>query len=106
MDPEDPAQRRRWSDADRRFHREIAVLTGNPVLAALADRLARTMDEPLWQRLRDESIAVPGRTTLQLAEHRLIAASVLEGDPDAAEHHARSHIHRARRFMALESEPE
>ena len=105
-DPEDPGQRRRWSEADRMFHREIAVLTGNPVLVAIADQLARTMDEPLWRRLRDESIAVPGRTTLQLAEHRLIAASILEGDPTAAETHARQHIQRARRYMALEDHQE
>src|SRR3954468_6390600 len=93
MDPADSADRRRWSDADRDFHREVAVLTGNPVLVAIADQFARTMDEPLWKRLRDESIAVPGRTALQLAEHRLIAASILEGDADAAESHARQHIH-------------
>ena len=105
-DPEDPAQRRRWSDADRLFHREIAVLTGNPVLVAVADQLARTMDEPLWRRLRDESIAVAGRTALQLAEHRLIAASILEGDAGAAEQHARQHIQRARRYMALEDHQE
>jgi DNA-binding FadR family transcriptional regulator len=101
-DPEDPAQRRRWSDADRRFHCRIATLTENPVLAAMAEQLSRTMDEPLWQRLRDDSIAVPGRTTLQLAEHRLIYAAIAEGDPDAAELHARQHIQRARRFMALD----
>ena len=106
MDPEDAAQRRRWSEADRLFHREIAVLTGNPVLVAIADQLACTMDEPLWRRLRDESIAVPGRTALQLAEHRLIAASILEGAPDAAELHARQHIQRARRYMALEDPQE
>jgi len=106
MDPADAVQRRRWSDADRTFHREIAVLTGNPVIVALADQLARAMDEPLWRRLRDESIAVPGRTTLQLAEHRLIAASILEGDPGAAETHARQHIERARRYMALEDHQE
>ncbi len=88
------------------FHREIAVLTGNPVLVAMADQLARTMDEPLWRRLRDESIAVPGRTALQLAEHRLIAASILEGDAAAAELHARQHIQRARRYMALEDHQE
>jgi DNA-binding FadR family transcriptional regulator len=105
-DPGDPSQRRRWSDADRMFHREIAVLTGNPVLVAVADQLAGTMDEPLWRRLRDDSIAVPGRTTLQLAEHRLIAASILEGDPGAAELHARQHIQRARRYMALEDHQE
>ena len=105
-DPADPAQRRRWSDADRHFHRAIAVLTGNPVLVTVADGLAGTMDEPLWQRLRDEAIAVPGRTTLQLAEHRLIAASIAEGDPEAAEHHARQHIQRARRYMALDDPQE
>ena len=100
-DPADPAQRRRWSDADRRFHCRLAALTQNPVLAAMAEHLSRTMDEPLWQRLRDDSIAVPGRTILQLAEHRLIWAAIAEGDPGAAELHARHHIHRARRYMEL-----
>ena len=60
------------------------------------------MDQPLWQQLRDESIAVPGRTTLQLAEHRLIAAAIAEGDPEAARRHAAEHIDRARRYMALD----
>jgi DNA-binding FadR family transcriptional regulator len=105
MDPSDPAQRERWSDADRDFHRQIALLSGNPVLVAIADQFARTMDQPLWRRLRDDSIAVRGRTRLQLAEHRLIAASVLDGDADAAELYARAHIERARRYMALDDLP-
>ena len=101
-DPSDPDQRRRWSDADRRFHRQFAVATANPVLLAIADHLADLMDQPLWRQLRDESISVPGRTTLQLAEHRLIAATVAEGDADAARQHAIQHIDRARRYMALD----
>jgi DNA-binding FadR family transcriptional regulator len=101
-DPRDPEQRRRWSDADRAFHRQLAVVTGNPVLLAVADHLASLMDQPLWQQLRDESIAVPGRTTLQLAEHRLIAAAVADGDTAAARQHTIHHIDRARRFMALD----
>ena len=101
-DPSDPEQRRQWSDADRRFHRQFAVATANPVLLAIADHLADLMDQPLWRQLRDESISVPGRTTLQLAEHRLIAAAVAEGDPDAARQHAIQHIDRARRYMALD----
>ena len=101
-DADDPAQHRMWSDADRDFHRAIATATGNPVLAAMGAHLADVMDEPLWQRLRDDSIGVPGRTTLQLAEHRLIAAAIAEGDPDAAEAHTRQHINRARRYMALD----
>ncbi len=101
-DAADPVARRRWSDADRRFHRSVAVAAGNPVLLALADHVAALMDEPLWRRLRDEAIAVPGLTDLQLAEHRLIWAAIGDGDAEAAAQHATQHIHRARRTMALD----
>ena len=101
-DAADPAARARWSEADRRFHRQVAAAAGNPVLLALADHVAALMDEPLWRRLRDESITDPGHTVLQLAEHRLIWAAIAEGDPAAAELHAAQHLHRARRYMALD----
>jgi DNA-binding FadR family transcriptional regulator len=91
-----------WNDCDRRFHQRIAALTGNPVLTDLADRIAAVMDEPLWQRLRDDSIAVPGRTTLHLAEHRMIYEAIAEGDADAAELYAAQHIRRVRRYMTLD----
>ena len=91
-----------WNDCDRRFHQRIAGLTGNPVLLDLADRIAATMDEPLWQRLRDDSIAVPGRTRIHLAEHRMIYEAITERDPDAAELFAFQHIRRVRRYMALD----
>jgi DNA-binding FadR family transcriptional regulator len=91
-----------WNDCDRRFHQRIAALTGNPVLIDLADRIAAVMDEPLWQRLRDDSIAVPGRTTLHLAEHRMIYEAIAEGDADAAELYATQHIRRVRRYMTLD----
>ena len=101
-DPADPAQRRAWSDADRDFHRLLAVSTANPVLVAVAGHLADLMDQPLWQQLRDDAISVPGRTTLQLAEHRLIAAAVAEGDAEGAHRRAAEHIDRTRRYMALD----
>ena len=91
-----------WNDCDRRFHQRIAALTGNPVLADLAGRIAAVMDEPLWQRLRDDSIAVSGRTTLHLAEHRMIYEAIAEGDADAAELYASQHIRRVRRYMTLD----
>ena len=100
-DPGDPEQRQRWSDADRAFHLGFAHTTGNAVLIAIAEHIADLMDQPLWRRLRDDSIAEPGRTTLQLAEHRLIAASVADGDAEAAAFHATEHINRVRRYMAL-----
>ena len=91
-----------WNDCDRRFHRRIAALTGNAVVLDLADRIAAVMDEPLWQRLRDESVAVQGRTTLHLAEHRMIYEAIAEGDADAAELYATQHIRRVRRYMTLD----
>jgi DNA-binding FadR family transcriptional regulator len=91
-----------WNDCDRRFHQRIAALTGNAVVLDLADRIAAVMDEPLWQRLRDDSIAVPGRTTLHLAEHRMIYEAIAEGDADAAELYATQHIRRVRRYMTLD----
>jgi DNA-binding FadR family transcriptional regulator len=91
-----------WNDCDRRFHQRIATLTGNPVLVDLADRIAAVMDEPLWQRLRDDSIAVPGRTTIHLAEHRMIYEAIAEGDAEAAELYAAQHIRRVRKYMTLD----
>ena len=100
-----PDDRAAWNDADRRFHHRLAALTGNAVLIALAGHLAALMDQPLWQRLRDESITQPGRARIHTAEHRLIYAAVADGDGEAAEFHASRHLERVRRYMTLESPP-
>ena len=91
-----------WNRADRLFHRQLAVMSGNPVLLAVADQVAALMDQPLWQRLRDDSIAEPGRTRLHLAEHRLIHAAVTEGAAEPAELYAAQHLERVRRYMTLD----
>jgi DNA-binding FadR family transcriptional regulator len=104
IDPDDPRDRARWSDADRLFHRRIAALTANPVLLQLADQIAAHMDEPLWQRLRDESVATPGRIRVHAAEHRMIYEAIVDGDGAAAEFYATQHIARVRRYMTLDQE--
>jgi DNA-binding FadR family transcriptional regulator len=91
-----------WNEGDRLFHRQIAVMTDNPVLVALADHIAAVMDQPLWQRLRDESVAVPGRARLHAAEHHMIYEAIVDGDPDAAAFYATQHIQRVRRYMTLD----
>jgi DNA-binding FadR family transcriptional regulator len=101
-DVADPAARASWSESDRLFHRRLAALTGNPVLLSLADHVAALMDEPLWRRLRDESVATPGRTAIHAAEHRMIYEAVVAGDGDAAEFYAAQHIARVRRYMTLD----
>jgi DNA-binding FadR family transcriptional regulator len=101
---DDARDRARWSDADRHFHRRVAALTANPVLLALADQIAARMHEPLWQRLRDESVATPGRTRVHAAEHRMIYEAIVDGDGAAAEFYATQHLARVRRYMTLDQE--
>jgi DNA-binding FadR family transcriptional regulator len=99
LDAGDPEARIIWNEADRLFHRELAVMSGNRVFVSLADEIAGLMDQPLWRRLRDDSIAVPGRTVFHVAEHRLIYQNIVEGDVEAAGLQAEHHIRRVERQM-------
>jgi DNA-binding FadR family transcriptional regulator len=90
-----------WNASDRLFHRQLAAMTGNPVLLAFADHVASLMDEPLWQRLRDDSIAEPGRTRIHVAEHRMIYEAIVAGDAEAAAFYSVQHINRVRAYMEL-----
>jgi DNA-binding FadR family transcriptional regulator len=93
-----------WNDGDRRFHRQLAWLTANPVLLGLADHVAALMDQPLWQRLRDDSIARPGRARIHAAEHRMIYEAIVDGDAAAASFYATQHLERVRRYMTTDQE--
>ncbi|MBE2317086.1 FadR family transcriptional regulator [Solirubrobacter sp. CPCC 204708] len=90
-----------WNASDRLFHRQLAAMTGNPVLLAFADHVATLMDQPLWQRLRDDSIATAGRTRIHVAEHRMIYEAIVAGDGDAAAFYSEQHINRVRAYMEL-----
>jgi len=105
-DPESADGRARWNDADRLFHRQVAAMTGNPVLTAIAEWVAEVMNQPLWRRVRDESIAPPGRMRIHMAEHRMIYEAVAGGEARAAEFYAREHIERVRRYMTLDQDEE
>jgi DNA-binding FadR family transcriptional regulator len=100
-DPAEPGARATWSASDRLFHRQLAAMTGNPVLLAFADHVASLMDQPLWHRLRDDSIAVPGRTRIHAAEHRMIYEAIVDGDAEAAAFYSAQHINRVRTYMEL-----
>jgi DNA-binding FadR family transcriptional regulator len=100
MDAE-PVDIATWNASDRLFHRQLAAMTGNPVLLAFADHVAALMDQPLWQRLRDDSIAQPGRTRIHVAEHRMIYEAIVAGDAEAAAFYSVQHINRVRAYMEL-----
>jgi len=93
-----------WNEGDRRFHRQLAALTANPVLLGLADEIAALMDQPLWQRLRDDSIARSGRARVHAAEHRMIYEAIVDGDAAAASFYATQHLERVRRYMTTDQE--
>ena len=94
---DDAAARARWRDADRFFHRRLAAMTGNPLLAQVGELVAATMDQPLWRRLHDEAVTDVRRARLFAAEHRLIYEAIVEGDPGAAADYAARHVERVRR---------
>ncbi|SAK56236.1 regulatory protein GntR [Caballeronia hypogeia] len=86
-----------WNNSDRLFHRQLAVMTGDALLAKLADEIAQTMDQSLWKRVKDDGIHDPGRIRLYVAEHRLIYEAIVCGDADAAAFYVEQHIHRVKR---------
>ena len=94
---DDAAARARWRDADRFFHRRLAAMTANPLLAQVADLIAQTMDQPLWRRLHDEAVTDLRRARLFAAEHRLVYEAIVDGDAEAAALYAGRHVERVRR---------
>jgi DNA-binding FadR family transcriptional regulator len=98
---DDRLERRRWSDADRAFHRQIATMTGNPIIEEFAEQVRRFMDQPLWQRLRDEATNRPHRLRIYAAEHRLIYEAIVSGSVEQSRTYAVEHVRRVRSDMAL-----
>jgi len=96
-DVSDPAQCALWNTSDRLFHRQLAVMTGDPLLVKIADEVAKTMDQPLWKRLKDDGIYDAKRVRLYVSEHRLIYEAIVCGDADAAVMYVEQHIKRVRR---------
>lgn len=96
----DPQQQALWSECDRLFHRQLALMTGHALMARIADEIAASMDQPLWQRLRDDGIYEAERIRLYVAEHRLIYEAIVSGDEDAAAFYVEGHLKRVRKDIA------
>ncbi|OXI17910.1 FadR/GntR family transcriptional regulator [Burkholderia sp. AU15512] len=96
-DVDDPHQRALWNESDRLFHRQLALMTGDALIVKIADEVAKTMDQPLWKRLKDDGIYDAGRIRLYVSEHRLIYEAIVSGDADAAAFYVEQHIRRVRR---------
>lgn len=99
-DVSDAEERALWNNSDRLFHRQLAIMTGDALLAKLAEEIAATMDQSLWKRLKDDGIYDPTRIRLYVAEHRLIYEAIVTGNADAAAFYVEQHIHRVQRDIA------
>ncbi|MNR14437.1 FCD domain protein [compost metagenome] len=75
-------------------------MTLDPLIIKIADVIADTMEQPLWNRLRDDGIFDPERISLYVAEHRMIYEAIVAGDGDAAAFYVEGHIKRVRRDIA------
>jgi DNA-binding FadR family transcriptional regulator len=96
----DPKQQALWKESDRLFHRQLAAMTQEPLIIKIADEIAKTMEQPLWNRLRDDGIFDRERIHLYVAEHRLIYEAIISGDGEAAAFYVEGHIKRVRRDIA------
>jgi DNA-binding GntR family transcriptional regulator len=97
----DPAQAAVWSDSDRIFHRQIAVVSGNPIFLSLYDYMSVVMSQPLWRALRERTLFVNGGTELHVAQHRQIYEAITQGDEEAAAFYATRHVRQERADMEL-----
>ncbi|MCY1546312.1 FCD domain protein [compost metagenome] len=93
----DVRQQALWSECDRLFHRQLALMTEDALIVKIADEVEKSMAQPLWNRLRDDGIYDPERIQLYVAEHRLIYESIISGDEDAAAFYVEGHLKRVQR---------
>ncbi len=74
-------------DADMRFHREVAIASGNPVLGDLL-RSVRSLLR-IWT---ERAIHDPGLADVTVAEHGAVLKAIRAHDPEAAGAAMRSHM--------------
>ncbi|MBV8679795.1 MAG: FadR family transcriptional regulator [Aquitalea sp.] len=102
---DEAAQQALWSESDRLFHRQLAVMTGDGLMVRIADEIAKTMEQQLWQRLRDDAIHDAARIHLYVAEHQMIYEAIVEGNEDAAAFYVEQHLKRVERDMTANEMP-
>ncbi len=77
-------------DRDIAFHREIAVISGNPIFPAIVEGVFQ------WAReFYTTMVRLPGAERLTLAEHERIIEAISAHDCDEAEQAMRDHLTRA-----------
>jgi DNA-binding GntR family transcriptional regulator len=88
-----------WNRLEVAFHRAINDLSGNFELAALTERIHRTV-QGLCVRCMHEPIYGPEKLQLMQSQHQAIVVAMRDGNMREAEASARAHIHSIRDSIA------
>ena len=80
----------RFRMLDGRFHREIAVMTGNPIWPAVSEAVFSWLSH-----FHASLVSVPGLEHLTISEHRGIVAAIASRDDEAAGKAMADHLTRA-----------
>lgn len=89
-----------FMELDMVFHRELAMVSGNPIFPAIVEALFRWAGEYYQAMVR-----APGVEDLTLAEHERIVEAIAQHDPEAADQAMRAHLTRASQLYKTTREP-
>ena len=89
---EDPDQLPRFVSFGLQFHADLAVASGNSVLAGIVAQLVDVETHPLWALVNQQAVSSEDARRGQISEHRAILASIAAGDVMAAEQAMREHL--------------
>ncbi|AYN98092.1 MULTISPECIES: FadR/GntR family transcriptional regulator [Pseudomonas] len=96
----DPLYQASWNKSARLFHRQLAQMTGNPLITKIAEEINGVMAQAQWTRPNPGKISGLERTRLYLAERQLIYEAIVTGDEDAAAFYVEGHLKRIERDMS------
>ncbi|MFW8594470.1 FadR/GntR family transcriptional regulator [Cribrihabitans neustonicus] len=88
--------------ADDRFHRAIATVAGNPVLAGVLAYLSGARRRAAWQRGWEQTyrrLAPREFQTVHCAQHEAVVEAIAAGDAAAAERAMQAHLETIRAAM-------
>jgi GntR family transcriptional regulator, sialic acid-inducible nan operon repressor len=86
-------------ELDGQFHREVASISGNPILAAVSEAIFRWLTD-----FHVDLVRFPGLEKLTLTEHRAILAAIEAKSPVRAGKAMEAHLYRANSLYRRQAE--
>jgi DNA-binding FadR family transcriptional regulator len=90
----------RFLELDGQFHREVAGISGNPILAGVSEALFRWLAQ-----FHVDLVRFPGLEKLTTAEHRVVLDAIVARDPTQAAKAMGDHLYRANSLYRRTDDP-